>query len=140
MKQLTTRLLAKRCYCATGLLLGLCALACPAFAEPRINEFLAANNRGLADGDGEALDWIEIYNPGAKAVPLGGWALSDDAASPDKWLFPDIALGPRKYLVVFASGKDRADAAEPHTNFKLNGRGESLGLFKTDAVKAVSEF
>jgi hypothetical protein len=140
MKQLTTRLLAKRCYCATGLLLGLCALACPAFAEPRINEFLAANNRGLADGDGEALDWIEIYNPGAKAVPLGGWALSDDAASPDKWLFPDIALGPRKYLVVFASGKDRADAAEPHTNFKLNGGGEYLGLFKPDEVKAVSEF
>ena len=69
MKQLTTRLLAKRCYCATGLLLGLCALACPAFAEPRINEFLAANNRGLADGDGEALDWIVIYNPGRNAVP-----------------------------------------------------------------------
>jgi hypothetical protein len=74
MKRLTTRLPAKRCFCATGLLLALCAFAWPAFAQPRINEFLAANNRGLADGDGEALDWIEIYNPGAKAVPLGGWA------------------------------------------------------------------
>ena len=53
MKRLTTRLPAKRCFCATGLLLGLCALAWPAFAQPRINEFLAANNGGLADGDGE---------------------------------------------------------------------------------------
>ncbi|MFQ3168554.1 MAG: hypothetical protein ACI8QI_001103 [Limisphaerales bacterium] len=140
MNLFSARLPAKRCVCPAALLLGLWVFAWPAFAEPRINEFLAVNNRGLADGDGEALDWIEIYNPGAKAVSLGGWALSDDAASPDKWLFPDIALGPRKYLVVFASGKDRADATEPHTNFKLNGGGEYLGLFKPDAAKAVSEF
>jgi hypothetical protein len=140
MKRLTTRLPAKRCFCATVLLLGLCAFTWSAFAEPRINELLAANNRGLTDSDGEAQDWIEIYNPDAKSVPLGGWSLTDDAASPDKWLFPDIALGPRKYLVVFASGKDRADATEPHTNFKLNGGGEYLGLFKPDAAKVVSEF
>ncbi len=82
MKRLTTQLPAKRCFFATGFLLGLYALAWPAFAEPRINEFSAVNNRGLADGNGEAQDWIEIYNPGAKAVPLGGWSLSDDAAVP----------------------------------------------------------
>ena len=123
MKRLTTQLPAKRCFCATGLLLGLCALAWPAFAEPRINEFLAVNNRGLADGNGEAQDWIEIYNPGAKSVPLGSWSLTDDAASPDKWLFPNVTLGPRKYLVVFASGKDRTEGNELHTNFKLNGMG-----------------
>lgn len=140
MKWFSPRLSANRCVCETGLLLGLLTFAWPAFGEPRINEFLAANNRGLADSDGEALDWIEIYNPGAKAVSLSGWALSDGAAAPDKWLFPDIALGPRKYLVVFASGKDRADATELHTNFKLNGGGEYLGLFKPDAAKAVSEF
>ena len=42
-----------------ALLLGLWALAQPLFAEPRINEFLAVNNRGLADGDEEATDWID---------------------------------------------------------------------------------
>ncbi|HIL73188.1 MAG TPA: lamin tail domain-containing protein, partial [Verrucomicrobia bacterium] len=112
MRWSSSNLQAKHLGYLIALLSGLWAFAWPAFGEPRINEFLAANNRGLADGDGEALDWIEIYNPGAKAVSLGGWALSDDAAASDKWLFPDIALGPRKYLVVFASGKDRADATE----------------------------
>jgi len=119
--------------------LGLWALAKPALAEPRINEFLAVNNRGLADGDGETSDWIEIYNTGAAAVPLDGWSLTDDPGVPDKWLFPDIALDPRKYLVVFASGKDRADASEPHTNFRLNNGGEYLGLFRPGEAGAVSE-
>jgi hypothetical protein len=140
MKRLTTQLPAKRCFCATGLLLGLCALAWPAFAEPRINEFLAVNNRGLADGNGEAQDWIEIYNPGAKSVPLGSWSLTDDAASPDKWLFPNVTLGPRKYLVVFASGKDRTEGNELHTNFKLNGNGEYLALVKPDGSTLASDF
>ena len=95
MNLFSSQLTAKRCFRTAAFLLGLWAFAWPVFGELRINEFLAVNNRGLADGDGEALDWIEIYNPGAKTVPLGGWALSDDAAAPDKWLLPDIALGPR---------------------------------------------
>ena len=140
MNWFSPRLTAKRCVRTAASLLGLWALAWPVFAELRINEFLAVNNRGLADGDGETSDWIEIYNTGAAAVPLGGWSLTDDPGVPDKWLFPDIALGPRKYLVVFASGKDRADASEPHTNFRLNNGGEYLGLFRTGEAKAVSEF
>ena len=123
-----------------ALLLGLWALARPVFAEPRINEFLAVNNRGLTDGDGEATDWIEIYNPGAKAVSLDGWSLTDDAESLDKWRFPNVSLGPRKYLVVFASGKDRTAGNELHTNFKLNGDGEYLALVQPDGSTAATEF
>ena len=122
------------------LLLGLWALAQPLFAEPRINEFLAVNNRGLADGDEEATDWIEIYNPGSKAVSLGGWSLTDDTKSPDKWLFPNVTLGPRKYLVVFASGKDQTEGNQLHTNFKLNGDGEYLALVQPDGSTAASDF
>jgi hypothetical protein len=32
--------------------------------EPFISEFMAANNSGLRDSDGDFSDWIEIYNPG----------------------------------------------------------------------------
>ena len=52
MKWFSSSLQAKRCSCAMALLLGLWALAWPMFAEPRINEFLAVNNRGLADRAG----------------------------------------------------------------------------------------
>ena len=140
MKWFSLRLSANRCVCETGLLLGLLTFAWPAFGEPRINEFLAANNRGLTDGDDEALDWIEIYNPSAKTVSLSGWSLTDDAKTPDKWRFPNITLGPRKYLVVFASGKDRTEGNELHTNFKLNGDGEYLALVHLDGSTVATEF
>ena len=34
---------------------------------------------------------------------LVGWALTDDAAEPGRWVFPDVSLGPGQFLVVFAS-------------------------------------
>ena len=119
MNWASSRLPAKRTVSALVLGFGLWALAKPALAEPRINEFLAVNNRGLADGDGDTSDWIEIYNPGAKTIRLSGWALTDDAESPDKWLFPNVSLGARRYLVVFASGKNRTSGKDLHTNLSL---------------------
>ncbi len=96
-----------------------------------INELMAANGGGLADEDGDYSDWIEIYNQSNAAVNLSGWALTDDPNQPQKWPFPQITLDSRQYLIVFASGKDRA-SPEPgaglHTNFKLNKSGEFLAL------------
>ena len=100
-----------------------------------INEFLASNDFGLQDEDGDAADWIELYNPGDVAVDLTGWSLSDDADRPDKWLFPTRSIPAHGYLIVFASGKDRHSddpTAELHTNFKLSASGEYLGLFAPD--------
>ena len=51
-----------------------------------INEFVASNLPGLLDEDGDASDWIELYNAGATAVNLAGWSLTD--ASGDPWVFP----------------------------------------------------
>jgi hypothetical protein len=51
--------------------------------------FLASNQNGLADEDGERPDWIEIFNPDAVAVDLGGYRLTDDNSGlPDLWVFP----------------------------------------------------
>ena len=99
---------------------------------PIINEFLAANRAGIADQDGDPEDWIEIYNPGRRAVNLAGWSLTDDPSRPRKWTFPGVALGSHAYLLVFASGKNRRPTqpgSELHTNFKLSQRGEFLGLY-----------
>jgi len=101
------------------------------FSKPRgeaasdliISEFLAVNGTGLADADGDFSDWVEIYNRSNQPVNLSGWSLTDDPQQLEKWTFPDITLGSRQYLLVFASGKDRqANQAgvELHANFKLN--------------------
>lgn len=95
-----------------------------------INEFVTANQAGPTDEDGELSDWIEIYNPQDRPVSLAGWSLTDEPGQPDKWSFPDVTLGSRAYLLVFASGKNRT-GPQLHTNFKLNHTGEFLGLYNT---------
>ncbi len=97
-----------------------------------INEFVAANQTGLTDEDGDHSDWIELYNQGEQAINLAGWSLTDDPAQPEKWPLPEITLGSHDYLLVFASGKDRASTqpgSELHANFKLDRKGEFLGLY-----------
>jgi hypothetical protein len=110
--------------------------AAPPPAPPLITEFLARNADVIEDEDGEHSDYIELYNPSAEPRALLGWHLTDDPEDPIKWAFPDITLGAHRYLLVFASNKDRRDpAAELHTNFKLDGDGEYLAL--TDPAGAV---
>ncbi|MDL2243341.1 chitobiase/beta-hexosaminidase C-terminal domain-containing protein [Bacteroidales bacterium OttesenSCG-928-J19] len=100
-----------------------------------INEFLALNSNGIVDEDGEHSDWIELYNPGDASVNLKDWALTDIQGNLFPWTFPDISLGAGDYLLVFASDKDRRTAENQlHTNFKLSGSGEYLGLIAADGT------
>src|SRR5437660_379123 len=106
-----------------------------------ISEFMAINNTTLTDEDGSYSDWIELYNSSTNAVNLGGWYLADKATNLTHWMFPATNLGPNRFLVVFASNKDRRIAGAPlHTNFKLSGSGEYLALVMPDGVTKASEF
>lgn len=94
-----------------------------------ISEFMADNDTGIADQEGEVNDWIEIFNNGPTAVNLAGWALTDDAADPMKWVFPSSLLFPGGYLRVWASGKaGEPGLTELHTNFKLSNRQQVIQL------------
>jgi hypothetical protein len=111
---------------------GLPVMSVTGCGAPLINEFVAANQTGITDQDGDRADWIEIYNPARHAISLAGWSLTDDPQEPDKWTFPDVWLGGHEYLLIFASGKDRKPAqpgAELHTSFRLDQGGEFLGLY-----------
>jgi len=100
-----------------------------------LNEFVAVNETGLKDEDGDASDWVEIYNRGTTPASLAGWSLSDDPSDLRKWRFPEIVVGPNAYMIVFASGKDRAVAGAPlHASFRLNGDGDSLILLDAAGV------
>ena len=87
-----------------------------------ITEFMADNKSTIRDEDGQYSDWLELYNSGDDAVDLGGWYLTDTATNLTKWRFPQgVTLLSRAYMLVWASGKDRTNAAAPlHTNFKLS--------------------
>jgi hypothetical protein len=109
--------------------------------RPYISEFLANNAGGLADEEGDSPDWLEIFNPGPRVAPLGGWFLTDSTNNLKKWRFSETNLNVNAYLVVFASGKNRTNAgAWLHTNFKIDADGGYLALVRPDGTNVASEF
>ncbi len=105
-----------------------------------LSEFLAENDGGLRDSDGQQNDWIEIYNAATTAQSTAGWFLTDDPAAPAKWALPAQSLAPGAFLRVWASGKNRATAgAELHTNFTLsNAAGKYAALVRPDLTAATA--
>lgn len=98
-----------------------------------ISEILPENEGGLQDADLGSPGWVELHNETATSINLAGWHLTDNATVPAKWTFPAVTLAANGYLVVFASGKDRAVAgSELHTNFQLDPGGEFLALVRPD--------
>ncbi len=107
-----------------------------------INEFLAANENGLRDENGDTSDWVELYNPGPLAANLQNWSLTDELLDRTKWRFPYKIMEANSYLLVFASAKDRtntAGGARLHTNFELGKSGGYLALVDSN-TNVISEF
>jgi hypothetical protein len=116
-------------------------LALPVHGAPVISEFLASNGANLTDEDGDTPDWIEIHNPDAVTLNLGGYHLTD-SGNLTKWTFPaGVTIPANGYLRVFASDEDRAVAgANLHTNFALDPDGEYLALVAPDGVTVIHDY
>ncbi|MBP5684547.1 MAG: lamin tail domain-containing protein, partial [Bacilli bacterium] len=102
--------------------------------ELYLSEIMSGNKNTIKDMDNEYSDYIEIYNPSDNEINLKGYYLSDDNTSSKKWMFPEITIKGKEYLVVFASGKDKCDLniRECHTNFKLSKGGELITILDND--------
>ena len=97
--------------------------------HPVISEFLAVNESGLEDEDGDHSPWIELFNPHAETVQLDGYSLTNEKDELRKWPLPQHALAPREAIVLFASGKDRRNQATIwHTSFTLPEKSGFLAL------------
>ena len=81
-------------------------------ASLHITEFLANNKESIEDEDGDASDWIEIFNSGPDPINLDGYYLTDDSGALTKWKFRGIEISERlginritmtKYLNIFAA-------------------------------------
>ena len=106
--------------------------ACEGRTHPalEIDELLAANVHGITDLDGDTSDWVEVVSHDTEPVSLSGWSLRDGGGT--RWRFPDLMLDPGAVLLIFASGKDRADTDELHTSFSLAADGDAVQLIAPD--------
>ena len=103
----------------------------------RVTEFLASNEAGLRDEDGDRDDWIEIFNGDTEPVSTAGWHLSDDPGNPLRWPLPEVLMAPGEFRVIHASGKDRRDPQGVwHTDFSLARAGEHVILTRPDSSVA----
>ncbi|MDY7079157.1 MAG: lamin tail domain-containing protein, partial [Chloroflexota bacterium] len=100
-----------------------------------ISEFMADNVTVLEDPDapGRFPDWIELHNPSPAPVDLGGKYLTDDLADPTKFRISDNLIIPGGGFVLFYADND-PEQGPFHTNFRLSGDGESIGLFDSDVT------
>ncbi len=91
-----------------SLLTGLLLASCPVVkAQVVINEGSNKNYSTIADENGEFPDWIELYNTTNDTINLNGYSLTDDPATPLKWVLPAVPMMPGEYRTIFCSGKDR---------------------------------
>jgi hypothetical protein len=76
---------------------------------------------------------IELHNPTAAPVNVGGWFLSDDPAQPGKFRIPDATvLEPGSFLVVTEADFNPQPGVPP--SFALNALGGTLYLFSGDSA------
>lgn len=118
------------------LILTFYTLSSAATGQVFINEFCSSNSEVLTDEDGDYEDWIELYNAGSDPVNLEGFFISDDASNPFKYMLPGEIIEPEGFLLIWASGKDRAGTGgEIHTNFRIGSEGEPLTLSDATGVE-----
>jgi regulation of enolase protein 1 (concanavalin A-like superfamily) len=112
----------------------------PAGGTVVINEWMAANTQTTADPIGGGYeDWFELYNPGATAVDLTGYALSDSVTVPRKFVIPQGTVIPAQgFLLVWADNHPERNQPghDLHVPFKLSASGELILLTALDGTRA----
>jgi len=102
-------------------------------AEVIINEVMASNGYYT---DGQAWDWVELYNNGDKTVSLSGWGFTDSKKDLYKFTFPEGAkLKAGEYLTIWCTGEENDKPGKGDTfyaDFAISSKGETLRLTDTD--------
>jgi len=111
----------------------------PGAADPAPNIPAIALNEILSRPLPPALDTIELYNPGATNVNIGGWFLTDDAKYPWKYAIPDGTILPKGCFALINETQFNP-APGIGASFALSSLGEELYLFSADAAHNLSGY
>ena len=102
-----------------------------------LNEVLA-KNLSYTNADDSVTDWVELVNPSPSALSLAGMSLSDDPATPRRWVFPaGTVLGGSNFLVVkcdAGSAASLTNAPALNTGFGLKSAGGAVYLYDAGAA------
>lgn len=96
-----------------------------------ISEVMSNNVTTLSDENGDVCDWIEIHNPTANSINIGGYMMTDSSANMDKFVFPDFTIKSGEYFVIYADGVEKVDTENRviHVPFSVSTKGESIFLY-----------
>ena len=80
-------------------------------------------NANLKDNDGNDPGWVEFYNSSDAPVDLKGYSLTNDLSDARRWVFGNVKVPAKSYMIVFLSGKNYPDFVLPS---------DSLNMMSTD--------
>ena len=100
-------------------------------APPRIPPIVI--NEALANGALPQVDAIELYNPTSRDADIGGWYLTNDGRSPQRYRIPDGTTVPANGYILFDESEFNAPDAPKGSRFALNPVGDKVYLFSADS-------
>lgn len=100
-----------------------------------INELMASNDELAFEGgppevDPWTPDWIELYNPSGRDLPLDGYTLSDDPDAVEKGRLDGLVLPAGGHLLLFADGAESTGLGL--LPFTLDRDAEGLTLYNPE--------
>jgi uncharacterized repeat protein (TIGR02543 family) len=109
----------------------------------KINEILANNSNVNIDNFGESDDWVELYNPTAFPINIGGMYLTDDLTNLSKWYIPSnqpqqTTIPEFGFLLIWCD--DQPLQGPTHAAFKLSASGESVALVAANGTTIIDSY
>ena len=99
-----------------------------------INEIMTSNKGSYTDSEGNIYDWIELYNGSDEDINLANYTLSDEESGKSKWIFPNVTIKSKEYLIVYLAG---TNSEGMYANFALKKEGGELITLKKPNGKVI---
>lgn len=99
-----------------------------------INEIMTSNDGSVASDSGDCFDWIELYNGTDNDINLNGYRLSDEESLETKWVFPNVTIKSKEYMIVYLTGGAREGL---YANIALNKSGGETISIKNNNGKVI---
>jgi hypothetical protein len=97
----------------------------PAIAPILVNEVFTHTDPPLVDA-------VELLNPTASAVNIGGWFISDDFGTPKKYRIANNTMIPAGGYLMFDETQFNTPSNAP-TSFSFSSKGDEVFIFSGDA-------